>query len=78
MKQRLGIAQALMESPKLLILDEPMNALDEDGVNDIRKILLNLKKQGVTILIASHNKEDIETLCDSIYTIDNGILHIKK
>lgn len=75
MKQRLGIAQALMESPKLLILDEPMNALDEDGVNDIRKILLNLKKQGVTILIASHNKEDIETLCDSIYTIDNGILH---
>ena len=78
MKQRLGIAQALMESPKLLILDEPINGLDEDGVNDIRKILLNLKKQGVTILIASHNKEDIETLCDSIYTIDNGILHIKK
>ncbi|ATD54304.1 ABC transporter ATP-binding protein [Clostridium chauvoei] len=74
MKQRLGIAQALMENPKLLILDEPMNALDEEAVNDIRKILLDLQKQSVTIILASHNKEDIYTLCDSIYTITNGVL----
>ena len=57
MKQRLGIAQALMEKPKILILDEPMNGLDEDGVSLIRNILLDLKKDEVTILISSHNKE---------------------
>jgi len=74
MKQRLGIAQALMENPELLILDEPMNGLDPDGVNLIRSILLNLKKKGVTILLASHNNEDIDELCDSVYKMENGIL----
>ena len=74
MKQRLGIAQAIMEEPKLLILDEPMNALDSEGVNLIREILLELKDKSVTILLTSHNKEDIDILCDSIYTMDKGIL----
>lgn len=74
MKQRLGIAQALMEKPKLLILDEPMNALDESGVQLVRKILLDLKNKGVTILLASHNKDDINSLCDNIYEIKNGNL----
>lgn len=78
MKQRLGIAQALMENPKFLILDEPMNGLDEEGVGEIREILLNLKKQSVTILLASHNKEDISSLCDYIYMMDNGKLNCKK
>jgi len=76
MKQKLGIAQALMEEPKLLILDEPMNALDEDSVINIRKILLDLKSKGVTILLSSHNKEDIEQLCDYIYSTKSGELII--
>lgn len=74
MKQRLGIAQAIMEKPKLLILDEPMNALDESGVEDIRKLLLELKEQDVTILLASHNAEDIRLLCDVVYKMDQGEL----
>lgn len=78
MKQRLGIAQALMENPKLLILDEPMNGLDEKGVEDIRKLLLELKEQSITILLASHNKEDILYLCDYIYIMENGELSLKK
>ena len=78
MKQKLGLAQALMESPELLILDEPMNALDHDSVKLIRKILLDLKAKGVTILLASHNKEDIEQLCDEIYTMNAGELLLNK
>ncbi|MDO6657182.1 ATP-binding cassette domain-containing protein [Anaerobacillus sp. 1_MG-2023] len=74
MKQRLAIAQAIMESPTLLILDEPTNALDEDGVNLVRSILLEEKKKGVTILIASHNKEDISTLTDDIFKMNSGKL----
>lgn len=70
MKQRLGIAQAVMERPKLLLLDEPMNALDEDGVKDMRALLKAYQKEnGATILIASHNREDIEELCDEVYVI---------
>lgn len=72
MKQRLGIAQAIMEKPNILVLDEPMNALDNNGVNDIRNYLLDLNKKGVTILISSHNKEDIELLCNNVYEMDNG------
>lgn len=74
MKQRLGIAQALMENPKLLILDEPMNALDSDGVKLIRKILLELKNKSVTILLSSHNDEDISELCDYVYKMEDGAL----
>ncbi|GAB6169503.1 ATP-binding cassette domain-containing protein [Clostridium carnis] len=76
MKQRLGIAQALMEKPKILILDEPMNGLDEDGVSLIRNILLDLKKDKVTILISSHNKDDIEVLCDKVYKITAGKISV--
>lgn len=73
MKQRLGIAQAIMEKPRILILDEPMNGLDNDGVQYIRKLLLNLKKD-TTIILASHSKEDIEVLCDNVYEMDKGVL----
>ena len=72
MKQRLAIAQAIMEKPNILIFDEPMNGLDAHGVEDIRKLLLDLKKQGVTMLLASHNKEDIDILCDRVYEMDAG------
>ena len=74
MRQRLGLAQAIMEDPELLILDEPMNGLDKDGVSDMRKYLLDLKDQGKTILIASHSAEDIEILCDTVCEMDKGIL----
>ncbi len=74
MRQRLGLAQAIMENPDILILDEPMNGLDKDGVADMRKYLLNLKAQGKTILIASHSSEDIEVLCDTVCEMDKGVL----
>ncbi len=74
MRQRLGLAQAIMENPDLLILDEPMNGLDKDGVSDMRKYLLNLKKQGKTIIIASHSAEDIDVLCDTVAEMDKGLL----
>lgn len=74
MRQRLGLAQAIMENPKLLILDEPMNGLDKDGVSDMRQYLLSLKEQGKTILIASHSAEDIEILCDTVCEMDKGIM----
>lgn len=74
MRQRLGLAQAIMENPDLLILDEPMNGLDKDGVADMRKYLLELKEQGKTILIASHSAEDIEILCDTVCEMDKGVM----
>ena len=58
----------------MLILDEPMNGLDKDGVADMRKYLLDLKEQGKTILIASHSSEDIEILCDTVCEMDKGVL----
>lgn len=76
MKQRLGIAQAIMEKPKLLILDEPMNGLDKEGVALIRNLFIELKREGVTILMSSHNSDDINILCDKVYEMDNGILSI--
>ncbi|MCI8485394.1 MAG: ABC transporter ATP-binding protein [Lachnospiraceae bacterium] len=72
MRQRLGIAQAIMEDPKFLILDEPFNGLDKHGVSDIRELLLELKERGKTILLASHNSEDIRILCDKVYEMDGG------
>lgn len=74
MRQRLGIAQAIMEDPEILILDEPMNGLDNAGVQDIRALLLGLKTQGKTILLASHNHEDIAALCDTVHEMDGGVL----
>ena len=74
MRQRLGVAQAILHRPKLLILDEPMNGLDKDGVTDMRKYLLDLKANGKTILIASHSAEDIDVLCDTVHEMDKGVL----
>ena len=74
MRQRLGLAQALMENPELLLLDEPMNGLDKHGVEDMRKLLVQLKEEGTTILVASHNPLDIEILCDEVYEMDAGAI----
>ena len=74
MRQRLGIAQAIMEDPRFLILDEPFNGLDKHGVAEIRELLLDLKAAGKTILLASHNDEDIRILCDHVYEMDGGVL----
>lgn len=74
MRQRLCIAQAIMENPSMLILDEPMNGLDNRGVSEIRELLLNLKSNGKTIFIASHNPEDIRQLCDTVCEMDCGKL----
>lgn len=74
MRQRLAIAQAIMENQEILILDEPMNGLDNHGVEEMRKLFLELKEQGKTILLASHNREDIEILCDEVYEMDAGVL----
>lgn len=72
MKQRLAIAQAIMEKPDVIMLDEPTNALDEAGVDEIRKIILEEKERGALILLASHNKEDIRVLADEWYKVDAG------
>lgn len=74
MKQKLAIAQAIMEKPDLLILDEPTNGLDEESCTMVRKLLVEEKDRGATILIASHNKEDIDYLADKKFKIDNGRL----
>lgn len=74
MRQRLGLAQAVMEDPSRLILDEPMNGLDKHGTAEIRELLLHLREQGKTILIASHMSEDIQLLCDVVYEMEGGRL----
>ena len=72
MRQRLGIAQAIMEDPALLILDEPLNGLDKHGVREMRKLIKGLKAEGKTILLASHNQGDIDELCDTVCEMDAG------
>ena len=74
MRQRLAIAQAIMEHPKLIILDEPMNGLDKTGVEEMRILFRLLADEGATILIASHNPQDIDCLCQHVYEIDAGII----
>jgi ABC-2 type transport system ATP-binding protein len=74
MRQRLAIAQAVMESPKILILDEPMNGMDEKGVEEMRQLILARKAAGTTIILSSHNIEDIRILCDQVYRIDAGVV----
>lgn len=74
MRQRLGIAQAIMEDPDILLLDEPMNGLDNHGVEDIRNLLLSLKEEGKTIVLASHSMEDIHFLCDTVHQMEAGVL----
>ena len=74
MKQRLGIAQAIMEDPEFLILDEPMNGLDKEGIAEVRRLLLEMKEAGKTMIITSHNEEDIKVLCDKVIEMDKGKL----
>jgi ABC-2 type transport system ATP-binding protein len=74
MRQRLGLAQAVMENPDILILDEPMNGLDKEGVSDMREYLKTFRESGKTILIASHSSEDISLLCDTVCEMDKGEL----
>ena len=76
MRQRLGLAQAIMENPSILILDEPMNGLDKEGVEDVRGLLKQLRKEGKTILLASHSAEDISVLCDTVCEMDKGVLTV--
>lgn len=75
MRQRLGIAQAIIEKPDILVLDEPMNALDKNGVEEMRRLFLKMKSEGKLILLTSHNREDIEILCDEVYEMEEGILN---
>lgn len=77
MKQRLGIAQAIMENPQLLILDEPMNGLDADAVSHMRILLKDMRNSGKTIILASHMQEDLAVLCDELYELNEGCLHLK-
>lgn len=78
MRQRLGIAQAIMEDPEILILDEPFNGLDKKGAAEMRQLLLDMKKLGKTILLASHSSEDIEILCDEVYEMEMGVCTKKR
>ena len=74
MRQRLGIAQAIMEHPKLLVLDEPMNGLDNNGVREMRELFIALKKEGTTILMATHSSDDVRELCDTVHEMDCGVI----
>ena len=74
MKQRLGLAQALMEDPDILILDEPMNGLDKNGVSEMRQLFKKLAQDGKTIIMANHSTEDIDLLCDTVCEMDCGVL----
>lgn len=77
MKQRLGIACAIMEQPQLLIMDEPFNSLDQQGQSDLSELLLDLKEQGTLILLSSHDKTELEELSDEIYLVENGCFRKK-
>ena len=74
MKQRLAIAQAIMESPDVIMLDEPTNGLDDGGVELIRNLILEEKQRGAIVLLASHNRDDIRQLADKLYHIESGEL----
>ena len=74
MRQRLAIAQAIMENPDILILDEPMNGLDKNGVKEMRSLFLQMKEEGKLIILASHNREDIDILCDEVYEMEEGVM----
>ena len=76
MRQRLGIAQAIMENPSILILDEPLNGLDKTGVAQMRELIKGLREQGKTIILASHNQMDIDELCDTVCEMDVGFFAV--
>ena len=73
MKQRLGIAQALLHNPDIIILDEPNNGLDPNGINDMTKLIKELKSQGKTICLSTHNLKDVEEICTDFTIFNNGI-----
>ncbi|MCD7872481.1 MAG: ATP-binding cassette domain-containing protein, partial [Clostridiales bacterium] len=77
MRQRLSLAQAFMEEPELIVLDEPTNALDENGVAEFHKIAREANKKGATIIMASHSREDIDALCTGIFYLYEGKIKIK-
>lgn len=77
MRQRLGLAQAIMEDPSVLVLDEPFNGLDKEGVVEMRQYLLQLKDAGKAIMVCSHSSEDIAVLCDRVYEMEHGKLTLK-
>ena len=74
MRQKLGIIQAVMNKPRLLVLDEPMNSLDSDSAREVRALISELNNGGTTVVLASHISEDIETLCTRIFSIENTVL----
>lgn len=74
MRQRLGIAQAIMENPEILLLDEPMNGMDKHGSEDIRRLILDLRTEGKTIFLASHIPQDVDIMCDTIFELDAGVV----
>ena len=76
MRQRLGIAQAIMENPSILILDEPLNGLDKSGVEQMRNLIKGLRTEGKTIILASHNQLDIDELCDTVCEMDGGVMSV--
>ncbi len=78
MRQRLGLAQALMEDPDFLVLDEPFNGMDKNGVAEFRRIITDLRDKGKTILLASHSAEDISVMCDTVCEMESGILTVIK
>ena len=78
MKQKLGLAQAIMEDPQLFILDEPFNGLDKKGIAQMHELIMGLKKRHKTILLASHNQNDIDALCDVVCEMDSGVMHCSK
>ena len=75
MKQKLGIAQAVMENPEVIILDEPTNALDEESVKKINSMIAKFKNDNKLVLISNHNREELEMICDEIYSIENGKIY---
>lgn len=78
MRQRLGIAQAIMEKPSILLLDEPFNGLDKDGLEEMRKYLLTCRECGQTVILVSHSAEDIRILCDTVSEMEKGCLKKEK
>ncbi len=74
MRQRLGLAQAIMEDPRILLLDEPMNGLDKHGVEEMRELFKTFADSGKTIIMANHSAEDIEVLCDTVHEMDLGVI----
>lgn len=78
MKQKLRIAQAIMENQKIIVLDEPTNGLDEKSIKKFHKLILELKEKNKIVLLASHNKDDLKLLCDKIYFLEEGKIKNKK